>query len=385
MVADMDIVMAIQNLVQRSGKNISFFHVMGHADKKKEPADITRLERQNISCDEEANACVERNNEPTPIQPLPGARCMLKIKNRWIGTRPDKAVQEAFSKGPLEEYIKHRLQIDDEALSTLEYKHFEIVRSTHRWARLIRESKRLFGWLPVGHNWRHHGADNDKCPCCGEPDETFIHLLQCKTEEMRNLRREAFINIGEQATKSTIPRQVYKVAVAMLRAVCDQLPEESIDIPPPMERVYQEQCKIGLHNFAIGWFTKSWAIAMEHYGSKDPSTSVAQLLTLIWDGLCEPIWELRNNILHHKPNPTVLREMTNLRDRLKWYQRNKQMVIAPRHFFLTTYTDANIKDWQRDQCRAQLKLLEKAQQIFEIECRQRISGQQVLTDYFHSN
>ena len=33
---------------------------------------------------------------------------------------------------------------------------------------------------PVGHNWKHHGAETDLCPCCSDPDEAFIHLLGCK-------------------------------------------------------------------------------------------------------------------------------------------------------------------------------------------------------------
>ena len=273
---------------------------------------------------------------------------------------PIQGKQTAFSTEPLKEYTKKRLHIDDETLASLESKHFEIVRSTHKWARLARDSKRLFGWLPVGHNWKHHGADNDKCPCCGESNETFNHLLQCQADEMKNQRRQAFTNMREQAAKNNIPLQVYNMAEAMLRSVCDRLPEDSISVPQPLETVFHDQCRVGLHQFAIGWFTKSWMGAMEYYGSKDPSSSVAQLLTILWDGMCEPIWELRNNTLHHKPNPTVLQEMINLRNKLKWYQQNKRITLAPRHHFLTHYTQVHLDEWQRDQCRAQLKLLDRA-------------------------
>ena len=154
-------------------------------------------------------------------------------------------------------------------------------------------------------------------------------------------------------------------------AVCNHLPEDSVIVPTSLEKLYQEQCLIGIHNFAIGWFTKEWATTMDYYGSKDPSASVAQLLIIIWDGLCEPTWELRNIILHHTPNPTALQEMKNLREKLRWYQQHKHLVLAPRHFSLTSYTQANIQE-----------LLERAKKIYEIECKQRVTGQQVLTEYF---
>jgi hypothetical protein len=38
--------------------------------------------------------------------------------------------------------------------------------------------------------------------------------------------------------------------------------------------------------------------------------------------------------------------------------------------------------WDRRQRRAQLKMLDNARRIYEIECRQRVQGQRVLTDMF---
>jgi hypothetical protein len=381
----MDVVMAIQNLAHTSGKQITFAHVEGHVEKKQPGEEPTRLERYNQMCDEEANLCVQEGNTPSTFTPLKGSRCMVRIKRKWITSSSEKAIETAYTDDILSVYTQKKLGIDEATAELLEDKHFLHVRSTHDWHRIARESKRLFSWLPVGHNWRHHGAENDLCPCCGEPDETFIHLLQCKSPELVALRAQQFRRMKESAINAKLPRQVYKLAEAMWVSVCESVSSEDIHAPDPLRQVLEDQRRVGLHNFVIGWFVKSWAPAMTHYGSKDPDGQVAQLLTILWDGLCEPVWEMRNNILHKKPNPTVLREAEHLREKLDWFRKQKSIAIAPRHYFLASFTEIETRRWDRAQCRAQLGVLENAQRIFALECRQRMRGQRVITEYFSNN
>jgi hypothetical protein len=184
------------------------------------------------------------------------------------------------------------------------------------------------------------------------------------------------------AITAHIPREVYSLAEAMWQSVCNNTKADTINVPPPLHHLMNDQMQVGLHHFVIGWFFKSWARAMNQYGSKDPDGHVAQLLTILWDGLCEPIWELWNNILHNKPNPTTLRETENLRDKLRWYCKYKSITIAPRHYFLASHSDNDIDSWNRDQCRVHLRVLENAQNIIEIECRQRMNGQRAITEFF---
>jgi hypothetical protein len=71
--------------------------------------------------------------------------------------------------------------------------------------------------------------------------------------------------------------------------------------------------------------------------------------------------------------------------RLKTFETNceyKSITIASRHYFLASCSDNDIDRWNRDQCRVQLRVLENAQNIFEIECRQRMKGQRVITEFF---
>ena len=135
----------------------------------------------------------------------------------------------------------------------------------------------------------------------------------------------------------------------------------------------------------LGWFSKSWRKAIQHYGSDDPSGQASQLLTLIWDGLCEPLWTCRNDIRTNTPNPNDLLEMQNLRQKLGWYKKFKEEVLPHRLRFLAEYSDDDIKRWDRDRRKTMVRMLEKSRRIYEIENKQRVKGQRVMTEFFRTS
>jgi hypothetical protein len=138
-----------------------------------------------------------------------------------------------------------KLNISAQVGEMLEDKHLIHVRSTQDWHRIVRTSKMLFGWLPVGHNWRHHCADNDLCPCCGTLDP-----------ELTELRERSFRQMKLTAISARIPRAVYSLAEAMWQSVCKCTDAIDINAPFPLQQVMNDQLQVGLHNFAIGWFVK---------------------------------------------------------------------------------------------------------------------------------
>jgi len=48
------------------------------------PETITKLERDNIECNEDANNCVDQNTKVIPFTPLPGYSVMLKLGENWV-------------------------------------------------------------------------------------------------------------------------------------------------------------------------------------------------------------------------------------------------------------------------------------------------------------
>lgn len=74
--------------------------------------------------------------------------------------------------------------------------------------------------------------------------------------------------------------------------------------------------------------------------------------------------------------------MSNLREKLEWYRRFKNKVLSHRLRFLADYTEDDIKRWDRDRRKTLVRMLEKSKRLYEIELRQRIKGQRVMTEYF---
>jgi hypothetical protein len=149
-----------------------------------------------------------------------------------------------------------------------------------------------------------------------------------------------------------------------------------------LKRIWDAQHRLGVMHLMVGWISKSWATGLKTLGSTDPHGQSAQILTLLWDSLCEPLWSLRNDIFNNIPNPSTLQDLTDLRDRLMWYHRFVNQVLPPRFRFIASFHEDSIHRWDRARCRLVLRQLDMTRRIYEIECTQRVRGQQVLTTWF---
>ena len=90
---------------------------------------------------------------------------------------------------------------------------------------------------------------------------------------------------------------------------------------------------------------------------------------------------MRNNILAGSDNPTVLKETRTLREKVLWYKRFSRQVLAQRHWTLTEFSIEDAARWDRARCRKELRTLDAAKEVYEIECKMRMSGQRVITDW----
>ena len=185
------------------------------------------------------------------------------------------------------------------------------------------------------------------------------------------------------------PTRLIQVVDMMLRKILEQERPQELPLkgwPKAFKRIWTRQRKIELENFVKGWVTKEWrrVLQSKRYQSKDAVSQVAQMTTTIWETLCEPLWELRNNILTPTDNPTVLREQKTLQERLHWFKRFAEQVLAERHRKLADFRSEEVRSWNRKQCRKRLKTLEIAGEIYEIECKQRVRGQRVMTDWLEA-
>eukprot|EP00956_Cyclotella_meneghiniana_P044273 scaffold310863_cov99-Cyclotella_meneghiniana.AAC.1 len=238
-------------------------------------------------------------------------------------------------------------------------------------------------WLPIGAHCHHHGAHNSYCPGCGEPGETFEHLFTCPNADLTTLRQGVRKKVRRMLRQEKFPWRVMQIVDMILRTVMHHEKPEDFQAQwmYTQKWIWEKQQQIGFMEMIKGWITKAWVQVLAEYDDKDPAGQAAKLVTIMWEVVCEPIWEMRNNILAGSDNPTVLKETRTLREKVLWYKRFSRQVLAQRHWTLTEFSIEDAARWDRARCRKELRTLDAAKEVYEIECKMRMSGQRVITDW----
>ena len=97
-------------------------------------------------------------------------------------------------------------------------------------------------------------------------------------------------------------------------------PPQVDEIPSDLLRqAIQDQIYLGPYRLIIGFMSNSWTDTLEGFGIKQPQGMIEQLLAMLWDELCEKVWNARNEILHSSRNTTILDEMKTLEEKLRWF------------------------------------------------------------------
>jgi len=384
--SDMDIVMAYKALQDQSKHTVSHEWVMGHADEKKKdkPETISPMETENIGCDKGANARVDENVKPKPFTPLPGYKAMLKLGDDWVTTLFRDCVKFANVAPDAVEYALGRLDISLSTFHSINWGAVGRVRKSHRIARRVRISKMMYRWLPVGHNWQKCKLPSDKCPCCGAKDETFEHLLSCEHKDLVSIRADGCRKIRLDCEALELPLHFTSTLLSVINSVFG-----NGDVPitfktESLRKAVESQQKVGLYNMVVGFVSTGWTDALRDMKVEHPETMMEQVLAMLWDHICENVWNTRNGILHSNKSMVTQDEMTSLEDQLYWFQRHQNEVLDYRHQFLTDFTAEEVSRWSRATRRAKINMLKNAQRYYATECKQKAANQSTIFDWLHS-
>ena len=387
MAAEMDMIMALQQLQAESIHDIAFFWVKGHADKDRPVSKLTNEEQMNVQCDTNANDCVAADTPDHPFTPLPGTRAMLKLGTKWITSRYEDRIRDAHTSVAIREYAIKRLNITGAIYDEIDWPAIGRVQKRHKSHRKIRTVKMLWRWLPVGHNWRHHGATTDICPGCGTPDETFDHLLACDNPLLKKTREDGVAAILRVGKARGIPLRVLHAALRVLRITTH--PNDNTPVPTnnvrdhvTIRHAIDSQQRIGFARMATGFLSTKWFEAIQACSMVEyPQQCLDDMLALIWDHLCEPVWHCRNRIFHAPHNQTTLPEMSQQIDRLLWYLKYQREALDYRHHFLIDYDAESVQRTTRGWRHSRVAILDHAHKSYKTECNQKAAGQRVITQY----
>ena len=194
----------------------------------------------------------------------------------------------------------------------------------------------MYGWLPVGHNWQKCNLPPHKCPCFGADNETFEHLMKCKNDSLRAVRASAVTIIRLNCKKLKLPLNFTSNFLHIIRMTLDDWKPPQVDEIPSelLGQAIRDQSHLGPYRLIIGFMSNSWTDALDGFGVKQPQSMMEQLLAIIWDELCEKIWDTRHEILHSSQSMTILDEMKTIEHKVLWFQSHQHAVLDYHHRFL---------------------------------------------------
>ena len=128
----------------------------------------------------------------------------------------------------------------------------------------------------------------------------------------------------------------------------------------PLREVIAAQATIGYYNMTIGLVAKKWTRVLKTPNVKHPEQKMKQVLSIIWDHICEQLRLVRNSICHSNDSYATVDEMTQLAKKLMWYIRCQAAVLDYQHIFIAAFAVDNITRWLRTTRQAKLELLNNA-------------------------
>jgi hypothetical protein len=178
-------------------------------------------------------------------------------------------------------------------------------------------SKMIHGWLNTGHQRQKITKDplSSLCPCCHAADETFEHVLQCKSPLAIQAREKAQKPLMNLAKKSySIPGKVLYAALSNWIKDGDAMTHPCLDrydmrpgLRQLLQRALHNQEKIGWKYAMRGYFSTSWVDAEHHFRSGPTNEQIRQswlkrIIQTVWV-FDKAMWIHRNSILHSTSVP----------------------------------------------------------------------------------
>ena len=111
----------------------------------------------------------------------------------------------------------------------------------------------------------------DVCPCCGATDKTSKHLLACKHEDLKNVRRAAYIKIKKTCDKEKLPLQFTMVFLNVIHSVLGTTATPVFDnLSAPMAPATLAQTNIGFYNMVLCFMATEWTTILKKLGVEHP-------------------------------------------------------------------------------------------------------------------
>ena len=151
----------------------------------------------------------------------------------------------------------------------------------------------------MGHNWNKYKLEWDKFPWCGKSDKTFTHLLTCKHDGIKAIRRETYLREYQELE---IPLNSSHIPLQVIHIDLEDDNGPTLFKHEIAQSIFESQKQIGFCNTDVGLMSNERTAMLKLYEVDYPQAKMAQILAMPCYHICEPISVARNETRHSKSN-----------------------------------------------------------------------------------
>ena len=139
---------------------------------------------------------------------------------------------------------------------------------------------------------------------------------------MAQARKEEYVLIQNKCTQLKLPLHFTTTVMKTLKVTLERTEPPPTTEAGPLQEVITAQATMGYYIMAIGFVAKEWTRALRTMGVQHPEQKMEQVLSMIWDHICERLWLVKNSICHSNESHATVDEMAQLAEKLVWYKHH---------------------------------------------------------------
>jgi hypothetical protein len=302
-----DLICGIRVLISEIPIKVILFDIEGHQDDFTAFEDLPRPAQLNVLMDRRAKDHIETlaNRDVQVACPYTiygeGWRCV--IDQVMMTTDPADAIARHIARPAVRKYLHDKGRLDENDFDLVDWQ--AVGDSMANFPVLFRlwAAKHMCRFCLIGHMMKIWGfwAQDRGCPCCGEDDETTMHLLLCPDDGMQVTWDMNVDVIEDWLTEvDTEPDIIY----CIVQALRPRSPQHVFTAyaSPSILAAATAQDRIGWINFVEGKISDEWRILQSRYylelGSRRSGDRWAENLVTKLLELVHSMWTYRNSVLH---------------------------------------------------------------------------------------
>jgi hypothetical protein len=265
--------------------------------------------------------------------------------------------------------------------------HWDAYKCAFKWLpRFYHYStaKLCHGLVNTNHQNHLYYGQSPLCPICSQEDETLVHVFTCSHPRAMCHRQTRLAELCNDLETAGTPLPVVQAvrheftkweSDPTLRTVRALTAGSLRGADAVLASAFREQFTfIGWYHLCLGWISKQWARAVQHYvpprAHNDGSLHWASIFIVALWKYSKALWAFRNEIVHGATvEEQVNRQLDTLRQRITTYYQayadNPNMILSPHHYLFTSRTLEERLSSPYDIMAAWIRSVEEAIQVLQ--------------------